>query len=152
MSDRSELSRARFFDTTVHNQKVKDCLSGKNEERIILVLESMDYRLGNDFIRQYPIGLRYVLDFAFVNEQVAIEIDGAGHKRKQQRRLDIIRDKFLGSNNWVTIRIQDDEFTGYKASFYKSLIKQIVDERREQFRKGTLYPVDFPRFIESDYE
>ncbi len=152
MSNRSEMSRAIFFDTTVHLQKVKDCLSGKNEEKVIGVLEGMGYVLGKDFVRQHPIGLRYVLDFAFINEQVAVEVDGKDHKQKNQKRSDKIRDRFLHSNNWTTIRIQDDEFHGYKASFYKSLIRQIVDERREQYDKGLLYPIDFPKFIESDYE
>jgi very-short-patch-repair endonuclease len=152
MSNRSEISRAIFFDTSVHLQKVKDCLSGENEEQVIRVLEGMDYKLGNDFVRQHPIGLKYVLDFAFVNEQVAIEIDGASHKQKKQKRMDTIRDRFLHSNNWVTIRIQDDEFHGYKASFYKSLIREIVEERRKQYKQGLLFPIDFPKFVESDYE
>lgn len=152
MSNSSESARARFFDITVHNQKVKDCISGSNEERVIQVLEGMGYFQGNDFVRQHPIGLKYVLDFAFVPEQIAIEIDGKNHLRKEGRRADKIRDRFLHAHNWVTIRIQDSEFSGYKASFYKSLIREIVEERREQYQKGSLYPVEFKRFIESDYE
>lgn len=152
MSDRSEIGRAIFFDSSVHNQKVKDCLSGKNEKQVIEVLEGLDYIMGKDFVRQHPIGLKYVLDFAFVKEQVAIEIDGASHKKKLQRHSDKIRDRFLHSNNWVTIRIQDEEFHGYKKSFYKNLIREIVSDRRVQYETGTLYPLDFPKFIESDYE
>lgn len=152
MSNRSEMSRAIFFDTTIHIQAVKDCLSGKNEEQVIGVLEGMDYKIGKDFVRQHPIGLRYVLDFAFIPEQVAIEIDDISHMYAKGRKADKIRDRFLHSNNWVTIRIQDKEFKGYKASFYKSLIREIVEERREQYLKGVLYPVDFPKFVESDYE
>lgn len=152
MSNRVERSRAIFFDTTVHLKSVKDCLSGKNENRVIEVLEGMGYTIDRDFVRQHPIGLRYVLDFAFIREQVAIEVDGDSHRGKVQKRADNIRDNFLHANNWVTIRIPDREFTGYKKSFYKNLIREIVSERREQYEIGVLFPVDFPKFIESDYE
>lgn len=152
MSNRSEISRNIYFDRTVHNQKVKDCISGNNEERIIQVLETFGFKQKVDFERQFPIGLRYVLDFAFVPEQIAVEIDGKSHLDKKQKKKDDIRDKFLRDYNWITIRIQDSEFTGYKASFYKNLIKEIVEDRREQYKKGSLYPIEFKRFNQSDYE
>lgn len=149
----SEISRQRFFDTTVHIQAVKDCLSGKNEDEVIKVLVSMGYVLGKDFVRQYPFGERYVLDFAFINEQVGLEIDGDGHRKKEQRRSDKIRDSFLRSNNWVVIRILDREFKNtYKFSFYKNLIREVVEERRQQWEVGEVRKMDITKFYESDYE
>lgn len=152
MTNRSQIGRDIFFDKTVHIQSVKDCLSGKNEDQVITVLESMGYKIGCDFHRQHPVGLRYVLDFAFIHEQVAIEIDGKDHLTKAAKQKDKIRDRFLHAHNWVTIRIQDSDFKGYKASFYKNLIREIVEDRRAQYEKGVLYPIDFNRFVESDYE
>ena len=152
MDNRSELARARFFDKTVHIPAIKNCISGDNENRVLMVLKTIGYTQNVDFVRQHPIGLRYVLDFAFIPEQVAVEIDGKHHRTKKQRKLDDIRDRFLHSNNWVTVRIQDGDFHGYKASFYKNLIKEIVEDRRGQFNRGTLFPLDFPRFVQSDYE
>lgn len=151
-TSRRDAARERFFLGPVHHPKVRATLSGKNEERVIEILQGMEYILDKDFVRQHPIGMRYVLDFAFVPEQVAIEIDGENHLGRKEKRLDKIRDKYLSANNWVTIRIQDNDFFGQKGSFYKSLIKAYVDERREQYTTGVLYPIDFSRFYETDHE
>jgi len=48
--------------------------------------------------------------------------------------------------------MQDKELFGYKASFYKNLIREVVEDRREQFNQGKLYPIDIPFFNEKDYE
>lgn len=145
----SKLARQRFFDTTVHHLKVKECISGKNENRVILLLENMGYVLNKDFVRQHPIAHRFVLDFAFVEEQVAIEVDGKSHDCNKQSKKDEQRDLFLGYNNWVTIRIKDGDLFGFKGSFYKSLIREIVMERRKQWKDGRLYPIDFTNFEET---
>jgi len=145
---KTEMHRQIYFDKTIHIQKIKDCISGNNEQQVIKVFESLDYKLGKDYFRQYPIGCRFVLDFAFVNEQLAIEIDGKSHDFKKQRIKDKKRDRFLYNNNWVVIRIKDKDFFGYKGLFYKFLIKEIVDIRREQFISGRLYPIDIPDYSE----
>ncbi len=137
-----------YFDTTIHIQAVKDCISGNNEKMVIEVLDFLGYKLGRDYFRQYPIGCKFVLDFAFVNEQVALEVDGVDHNGKKQKKIDKQRDNFLYDNNWVVIRISDKDFFGYKASFYKFLIKEVVEIRKEQFETGRLYKIDIPEFKE----
>jgi very-short-patch-repair endonuclease len=127
-------------------------MAGRNEKRVIEMLETLDYRLGVDFQRQHPVGERYVIDIAFLNERVAIEVDGDSHENDRMARKDRIRDRYLGSSNWVTIRVKDRDVFGEKARFYKFLIDEVVKERRAQWEIGTLFPVDFKRFIESDYE
>ena len=62
------------------------------------------------------------------------------------------RDRYLYNINWVVIRIQDKDFFGYKLSFYKNLIKEIVEERRKQWEKGYLYHIDFRNYKDEDYE
>ena len=132
----------------------KDSMSGKNEDFAIDFLSTiLSYENGKDFVRQYPIGERFVIDFAFVREQVAIEIDGKSHNGKKQRALDVKRDKYLARNNWIPIRIKEKDLQNkFKARFYKNLIREVVEERREQWRVGTLYEVDIPNFNERDYE
>lgn len=127
-------------------------MAGQNENRVIEVLNNIGYKEDIDYFRQHPIGERFVIDIAFVKEQVAIEVDGLGHDVKKQRKMDLKRDSYLRSINWIPIRIKDREFFGYKGSFYKNLIKEIVEERRNQFEIGTLFPIDFPNYIEEDYE
>src|SRR3990167_1330985 len=35
--DKSSISRKIYFDTTIHLESVKDCISGKNEQQVIIV-------------------------------------------------------------------------------------------------------------------
>lgn len=86
--DMSRLAKRRFFSSTIYHPKVRECISGENENYVIKVLEMIGYHEFIDFVRQYPIGEKFVLDFAFVKEQVALEIDGQTHRYKKQRKND----------------------------------------------------------------
>jgi len=154
MKSNNDVARERFFTKQVHMQIWKDSMAGENEDKVIEVLEGVGFVKGKDFERQYPIGGRFVIDIAFPNEQVAIEVDGKDHQGKK-RKNDIARDRYMMKNNWIPIRIKDKEFFGYQASFYKSLIKAIVDERRGEYNKGTLMKKDlsdYNCFINREYD
>jgi very-short-patch-repair endonuclease len=129
--------RAHYFDKTVHHPKIKEAISGKNEESIIEILKMNEYHLGEDYVRQHPIASLYVIDFAFINEQIVIEVDGTNHDTKKQMKKDRSRDFYLRSNGWVVIRIADRNFQKNPA-FFRYLIKEIVEERREQYRNFIL--------------
>jgi very-short-patch-repair endonuclease len=129
----------------------KDNMAGQNEDGAIKIFDLLGYSLGSDYVRQYPIGERFVLDFAFVNEQVAIEIDGDSHRTKKQKAIDAKRDKYLSRNGWVPLRIYDKDLNGYKGSFFKNLIREIVEERRKQYDIGKLYAIDIPNYVDEDY-
>ena len=148
---RSRLQRQHFFDKIVKLEPWKNSMAGRNEDKVLEILNNLGFRLGIDYFRQYPIGERFVIDIAFVKEQIAIEVDGQSHETKKQKKMDVARDKFLRFNNWVPIRIKDKDFFGFKGSFYKSLIKMVIDERQEQWSRGNLYPVEIPSFDEEDY-
>jgi very-short-patch-repair endonuclease len=151
--ERSIKSRQIFFDTTVYHPKVRETISGTNEDYCIKILNGLEYFETADFERQYPVGGRFVLDFAFVKEQIALEIDGIHHDKRVQIKKDRQRDSYLRRNNWIPIRIKDKDFKNtYRAAFYKNLIRDIVQERREQYENGVLYPIDFDTFYEQDYE
>ena len=153
MDTGNSLHRIKFFETIVHQKNWKDNMAGKNEEPVIKIIESIGYQIDTDFVRQHPIGERFVMDFAFINEQVSIEVDGESHEDKRQKIKDKKRDKYLHDNNWVSIRIKDKNLdTTYKLSFFKNLIRDIVEERREQWRKGQLFAIDIPHYREADYE
>jgi very-short-patch-repair endonuclease len=149
---RSRHSRQTFFATTVHHPKVKNCISGRNETSVMGILKDIGFIIDVDFVRQHPVGEKFVLDFAFIPEQIALEIDGESHESKLQKLKDKRRDSYLRNINWIPIRIKDKELFGYKGSFYKSLVKEIVDERRKQWEIGELFSIDFPNYIDEDYE
>lgn len=145
--------RQHFFDIIVHKKEWKDSLCGRNEKFVIDRLENIGFKLNQDFMRQHPLGQRFVVDIAFVKEQVAIEVDGKDHLQKEKRKMDRKRDSYMRSNNWCVIRIDDRDFkNAYKQSFYMNLIKEVVLERRRQYEDGKLYPIDFSKFSEEDYE
>lgn len=114
-------------------------------------LNAVGFIEGKDYIRQYPFYKRYVFDFAFPREQVCVEIDGPGHNSKQQQIADRKRDDFTRLNNWIVIRIKDSIYDK-RPSFFKSLIKEVVDARFEQYNIGTLYPLEMQTYIKEDYE
>ena len=145
------LSRQRFFDKQVHMAVWKNQMSGKNEKRVINLFESLGYVLDKDFVRQHPIGERFVLDIAFVKEQIAIEVDGKSHSSSKQRRIDDKRDRYLENNNWIILRIKDQELFGYKFSYFKNLAILLIEERRTQWDIGCLYAVDIPNYKPEDY-
>mgnify|MGYP001077503334 CR=1 FL=1 len=143
--------RQLFFERSLPHENVRKTIAGRNEQKIIECLNSVGYIEGKDYIRQYPFYNRYVLDFAFPREQVCVEVDGPSHDGYKQIIADKKRDDFVRLNNWVVLRIRDKIFDK-RPSFFKSLIKEIVDERFEQYNIGTLYPLELQTYIKEDYE
>lgn len=144
-------ARQMFFGRQVHMSAWKDSMSGKNELRCIEMLESLGYKLGIDYVRQHPLAEKFVLDFAFVKEQVAIEVDGKNHNTSIQRMKDDKRDRFLTLYEWVPLRFKEEWMFGTRASFCRSLIREVVNERRAQWEAGALSAIDVPRFKDEDY-
>lgn len=150
--NRKILSRQRFFDTTIHIPNVIEAITGKNEWKIEKVISSLGYTLGKDFFNQFPVGEKYVLDFAFVNEQVSIELDGKNHRDKKQKRKDRIRDSYLKRNDWLTIRVKEEDIDDtYRLSIFKNLVKEVVQDRRKDWEVGNIKELS-ETFNEKDYE
>lgn len=141
----SNIHKQIYFDKSIHLKPIKDCISGQNEKEVLKILESLDFKVEKDFVRQHPIANSIVVDFAFINEQIAIEIDGRSHRNKKQQKIDNKRDNFLRIHNWIPIRIYDKNFFK-NPLFFKYLIQEIVHERRKQYEDGQLFPIDIPEF------
>ena len=58
--------------------------------------------------REYSV-FPYFIDFAFINEKVAVEIDGSQHLEEERKRRDNEKDNLLLSNGWKVIRIAANE-------------------------------------------
>lgn len=61
-------------------------------------------------------------DFVFPKQKLIIELDGTQHRKRKQ--LDMIRDDYLKSKNWIVIRITHKE---YKNKSKLDLIKQLLN-------------------------
>ena len=67
-----------------------------------------DNQLGSKARRQHPIK-DFIIDFAFLNEQVLIEVDGGYHKEAEQHRYDEMRDAYLTEIGYEIIRFSNEE-------------------------------------------
>lgn len=56
--------------------------------------------------REYSV-FPFFIDFAFLNEKVAIEIDGSQHLEKDRRERDKQKDELLIKKGWVVVRFSD---------------------------------------------
>lgn len=123
------IQRAIFFDNQVHMKEWKDSMASSFEDKVISIIESCGFILGKDFQRQYPLGERMVIDIAFPNERVAIEVDGRSHGEKKQKIKDKKNDRWLYGNGWDIIRIPHKKFLS-RPLYYEYLIRDIINQRR----------------------
>lgn len=151
MSKPDLFARRRFFENQVHHPKWKDSMACVHENDVISAIEDAGLSLDIDFVRQHPIGERFVIDIAFIPEKVAVEVDGESHGAKKMVKMDKRRDRFLWDNGWVSIRVPEKKFFGSGRSYYKFLIREVVEARREQLDGGRLRDIDIQEYNEEDY-
>jgi len=70
-------------------------------------------------VREFSV-FPFFIDFAFMNEMVAVEIDGSQHLLEERKKKDQIKDKVLNEQGWCVIRISENE------------IKKNIDETIEK--------------------
>lgn len=63
--------------------------------------------------REYSV-FPYFIDFAFINEKIAFEIDGSQHLNKDVHERDLLKDKLLIENGWKVVRITAKEIISNK--------------------------------------
>lgn len=77
----------------------------------------IDYELHKkyDIVNEYSI-FKYSIDFAFINEKIAVELDGKCHFVNGEERIqtDVEKDECLIQNGWRVFRIRYDEFVDSK--------------------------------------
>jgi very-short-patch-repair endonuclease/ribosomal protein S27AE len=80
--------------------------SGRGEssypEKYVATLLSEE---GLVFEREHRV-LRFSIDFAFVSQKIALEVDGKQHQYPAQERHDKDRDKLLEKEGWVIFRLK----------------------------------------------
>lgn len=104
------------------------------------------YELGFDkkysIIREYSV-FPYFIDFAFVNEKIAIEIDGSQHLLSDRKDNDVKKDKLLNDEGWFVLRISENEVKRNINSVFGTLISII--NVRPKIQSVKLGVVKFPK-------
>ena len=103
------------------------------EEWLHKILEKEGLYSKHDIIFQYPI-FPYSIDFAFINEKVALEFDGKCHFISGKRiDHDLKRDEYLESKGWRTFRVSYDEMKSFEIQNFLEFIESLapIDYRKK---------------------
>lgn len=73
-------------------------------QKIILLNWDSKFRIEREY-SFFP----YFVDFAFLNEKIAVEIDGSQHLLIERKNLDEEKDKLLINSGWSVIRVTEHE-------------------------------------------
>jgi len=78
-------------------------------------------------VREYSV-FPYFIDFAFVNEMVAIEIDGSQHLLPERKERDDKKDKLLNDLGWLVIRVSEKEIKTNIDEVFKQILSILKDK------------------------
>jgi len=78
------------------------------EKLFLHEIEKLEWNKKYSIVREYSL-FPYYVDFAFINELVAVEIDGSQHLLEDRKMKDNMKDKLLIENGWKVIRISENE-------------------------------------------
>ena len=74
--------------------------------------------------REYSV-FPYFIDFAFINEKLAVEIDGSQHLEEDRKRRDKKKDALLLSKGWKVLRIAANEVTHDGTNALKAVLDML---------------------------
>ena len=87
--------------------------------------------------REYSV-FPYFIDFAFINEKLAVEIDGSQHLEEERKKRDNKKDKLLVSKGWRVLRIAANEVTHDGTNALNAVIEMLGDSNAESSNVGIL--------------
>ncbi len=97
------------------------------------------YDLGFDkkyyIVREYSV-FPYFIDFAFINEKVAVEIDGSQHELIERKEKDKQKDNFLIKSGWRVLRFTAKQINYSIESCFEELITFIKNENIQTLKSG----------------
>jgi leucyl-tRNA synthetase len=132
------LLSGHFFQTAnKKNWNVLKDLSRENRKaktdgEDILWQELRNNRLGYKVRRQHVID-GFIIDFAFLQKKLLIEIDGGYHDNEEQKRYDVARTEFLKESGYTVLRFTNEEVL----SAIEDVLKKIkVELENEQVQRS----------------
>jgi very-short-patch-repair endonuclease len=78
-------------------------------------------------VREYSV-FPYFVDFAFLNEMVAVEIDGSQHLLPERKERDNKKDKLLNDLGWLVVRISEKEIKTNIENVFNEIISILKEK------------------------
>jgi hypothetical protein len=110
---------------------------GGNGKPLSVPQQTLLNALGKGWIAEYPVPIKmardsgyptcYKIDIANPSLQVAIEIDGQGHRLEINKQRDEKKEKLLQSLGWMTLRYQNWQAVQHTQELVDSIYHQIND-------------------------
>jgi very-short-patch-repair endonuclease len=85
-------------------------------------------------IREFSI-YPYFVDFAFLNEKLAVEIDGSQHILPERKKRDDLKDKLLNEYGWDVLRISENETKKDIENVFNYLISVLENKEKKSNHK-----------------
>ena len=97
------------------------------EKLFIEYVESNGLDKKYSIVREYSV-FPYFIDFAFVNQMVAIEIDGSQHLLPERKEIDDKKDKLLNELGWLVIRVSEKEIKTNIGETFNQILSILKDK------------------------
>jgi len=148
LSEANKLARKKYPDKFKHNEESKKIMREKRLEFMKNNPDKTAWRLSNvsypeklfieyvetngldkkySIVREYSV-FPYFIDFAFLNQMVAIEIDGSQHLLPERKGKDVKKDNLLNDFGWSVIRISEKEIKTNIENVFNKIIS-ILNEK-----------------------
>lgn len=162
-SESNKIARKLFPESFIHSDETKQKIREKRIEFMKENPEQTAWRTKNlsypeklflekvyelcldkkySIVREYS-AFPYFIDFAFVNEKVAVEIDGSQHLLPERKERDDKKDELLKEDGWFILRVSENEVKTNINSVFDTIISIINDRPKTQSMK--LGVVKFPK-------
>jgi very-short-patch-repair endonuclease len=162
-SESNKIARKLFPESFIHSDETKQKIREKRIEFMKENPEQTAWRTKNlsypeklflekvyelcldkkySIVREYSV-FPYFIDFAFVNEKVAVEIDGSQHLLPERKERDDKKDELLKEDGWFILRVSENEVKTNINSVFDTIISIINDRPKTQSMK--LGVVKFPK-------
>ena len=89
-------------------------------------LESRGFVKGKDFATEYPLRNSFIIDVAFPEQKIAVELDGEPwHTKPKARKRDNFKNYILKKNGWRVMRFWGNDIRKDVAACVDLVLKQL---------------------------
>jgi very-short-patch-repair endonuclease len=117
-----------------------DALTYQTEPEI--AMEPHVAALGTRYRCQHPVGgFKYRIDFALLDEGIAIEVDDDSHFESEKAQKDRERTKWLTERGWVVVRCTNSEARNSPGPTVQRLVEKARSARKVLADMGQALPL-----------